>query len=726
MRVEIDQIIEALKVDNLDFFFEYHLDMLNIVASPGDNTFLHTACICGNKIIAKYLLDNGADVELTSSDNDTPVWCAFNNDHTEILIMLVQHGADINAYGQNGTTIFQEALLKGKWNIVKLLANLPETNINKPTEGFGPRPTISFLIKGYLDTKLTTDQKLAIEVIEDLILSPTRKTGSLALNLEFVLDTNQPIFQQLLQINSPKILDFILNNKQIDLNKFNKHGKTILITYVEDNNIDMINMLHKTGKLDLNFPDTRNFTPIKWAIVHLNLNMLKHLVTLGAILTYDLLNWTVEQALISQNISSYNHVINYLGSIQNSVIHNKNYKCCTLLHHASSYGWISVVKGILTNCNNDPKIINTICTGVPPPKKCIGCDSYHESHLKIISNISQPHETPLFQATSKGHVEIIQLLLNAKADISIGRFPLIKGVPVKSYIPFINHGLIDFYKNINSYDQFLRKTICIHLKLNKNNLELVSHSSINDIPDDLFILLENGIFWNVENLVSYIITTVHGVNNYDQNAKSFDPVLVGQIFTKDDLTQIFKFNIHGQKLKTFINMLNVDHDIDSKFMNLIHNVGSILWCRGSHFNQYLKQILTDDELRDWNSQWVQNLSDDNMPSNMSVSVSKKIEFLKQTELSTLFNTYKDLSDSQKSAFNTIYVDQSNKPFDKRLDQVCRAQFCAMSFGAFLVETFNCYNEYSLTKPQIKLIDNHVPEVPSLIGNTPSTDLIVIT
>jgi ankyrin repeat protein len=57
---------------------------------------LHTAARHGYLEIVQYLIEHGADVNLLSSSNYTPLYCAAESGELEVIKYLVQHGADVN------------------------------------------------------------------------------------------------------------------------------------------------------------------------------------------------------------------------------------------------------------------------------------------------------------------------------------------------------------------------------------------------------------------------------------------------------------------------------------------------------------------------------------------------------------------------------------------------------------------------------------------------------
>jgi len=56
---------------------------------------LHMACKNGSSDIVQYLLENGANIELTTNMNETPLYIACENGHLNVVKMLLEHHANI-------------------------------------------------------------------------------------------------------------------------------------------------------------------------------------------------------------------------------------------------------------------------------------------------------------------------------------------------------------------------------------------------------------------------------------------------------------------------------------------------------------------------------------------------------------------------------------------------------------------------------------------------------
>jgi ankyrin repeat protein len=98
------------------------------------NTALQAASAQGHRNIVRLLLQSGADVNAQGA-NGSALYAAVKNGSEEIVKFLIKHGADVNAQGVNGSALYA-AVKSGYYRIVRMLlvaradANAQEANGN--------------------------------------------------------------------------------------------------------------------------------------------------------------------------------------------------------------------------------------------------------------------------------------------------------------------------------------------------------------------------------------------------------------------------------------------------------------------------------------------------------------------------------------------------------------------------------------------------------------------
>ena len=104
-------------------------------------TPLYWATVNGQTEVVKLLLDNNADVNASCSDDGvTPLHIAGCNGHTEVLKLLLENNADVNARRtDNGATPLHIAAFEGHAEVVKLLLD-SNADVNASCTNDGATP----------------------------------------------------------------------------------------------------------------------------------------------------------------------------------------------------------------------------------------------------------------------------------------------------------------------------------------------------------------------------------------------------------------------------------------------------------------------------------------------------------------------------------------------------------------------------------------------------------
>nr|XP_006812828.1 PREDICTED: ankyrin-1-like [Saccoglossus kowalevskii] len=94
-----------------------------------NKTPLHLAVLYNHTSVVKVLLENGADSEVTDSNTDTPLLWAAMKGHTPMVEVLINNGADVNAVNKDQNTPLHKAAKKGYAPILEMLLN-NDANVN--------------------------------------------------------------------------------------------------------------------------------------------------------------------------------------------------------------------------------------------------------------------------------------------------------------------------------------------------------------------------------------------------------------------------------------------------------------------------------------------------------------------------------------------------------------------------------------------------------------------
>ena len=95
----------------------------NIPSRNGYNVYpIHSAVAANYTIIAKMLLEAGADINVVQMSGSTPLHSAAHNGNIELLIVLLEAGAKVDAKMEDGKTPADKASEKGFTEIAKILS----------------------------------------------------------------------------------------------------------------------------------------------------------------------------------------------------------------------------------------------------------------------------------------------------------------------------------------------------------------------------------------------------------------------------------------------------------------------------------------------------------------------------------------------------------------------------------------------------------------------------
>jgi ankyrin repeat protein len=86
-----------------------------------DITALHCVAENGNIMLAKALLQKGANVNAITARNASPIFYAVRNNHVNMVQLLLEHGADCNGTGQDGWNSLLIASFIGSEECLELL-----------------------------------------------------------------------------------------------------------------------------------------------------------------------------------------------------------------------------------------------------------------------------------------------------------------------------------------------------------------------------------------------------------------------------------------------------------------------------------------------------------------------------------------------------------------------------------------------------------------------------
>jgi ankyrin repeat protein len=111
--------------------------------------------------IVKLLLENGADINLPSNGNYTPLISAVRNGHLETVKLLLENGPDISVPNNYVCGLLNSAAKNGHLEIIKLLLENGTDINNQNSNGWTPlNSAANKIVKLLLDREAQKDKDI--------------------------------------------------------------------------------------------------------------------------------------------------------------------------------------------------------------------------------------------------------------------------------------------------------------------------------------------------------------------------------------------------------------------------------------------------------------------------------------------------------------------------------------------------------------------------------------
>ncbi|PRM96231.1 ankyrin repeat domain-containing protein [Aliarcobacter cryaerophilus] len=427
---------------------------LNEKATYGDDkegfsaiTPLYDSITQNHLEIAKLLIEAGADVNIARETDLKYTPLLFITSQKEpsldIFNMLIKAGADINAKDKNSWTPLHWASGNNHIELVKVLikakANLNEkATYSNDEEGFSAiTPLYASITQNNWEIA-----KLLIETGADVNLgieTGNRYTPLLLISSEE--ETNIDIFNMLIKAGT-------------DINAIDKYLFTPLHCASIRNHIELVKVLIKAGA-DINAKDEDSWTPLHYAVKNNHIEIANLLIEAGADVNIasDTGDKLTPLLLISAQIDPSIDIFNMLIKA-GSDINVKDKNSWTPLHWASRNNHIELVKVLIK------------------AKAKLNEKATYGDDKEGFSGI-----TPLYDSITKNNWEIAKLLIETGADVNIARETDLKYTPLllitsqKEPSLDIFNMLIKAGADINAKDK--NSWTPLHWASRKNHIELV-------------------------------------------------------------------------------------------------------------------------------------------------------------------------------------------------------------------------------------------------------------
>ncbi|KAI1326306.1 ankyrin repeat-containing domain protein [Xylariaceae sp. FL0255] len=265
---------------------------------------LHMASFLGELSLAKTLLEDGADPNDCDQHFGSPLYAAAYSGHTEIVSLLLDHGADLEKEESLGTPI-DAATSQGHRDILLLL--LRKRTATEPLRNTsllhsirnGHVEVVQLLLKsGEIDINSqyplehVLDQRIRLRP-EEIEESPISVKSKLLLG---IFDSVLPIMQAICS-GREEALELLLMRKDVDPNVC-QGRRSALTAAIKAGNEKMTQLLLARKDINVNLIDPSDSSALKVALERSNEAVTKKLLTWSDIDLQDQIVWGEGTALV--------------------------------------------------------------------------------------------------------------------------------------------------------------------------------------------------------------------------------------------------------------------------------------------------------------------------------------------------------------------------------------------------------------------------------------------
>jgi ankyrin repeat protein len=431
-------------------------------------TSLHLAVRNFYEEIVEFLISEGADVNASQTDASwTPLLDAASTGQTEVIKLLLQHGAKVDVGDKFGYTPLYYAMWSEEKDAIKALISsgadvnvLPSENDDPPlvyAVWEGNREAVKVLIDAGADVnykdegwtplhwairsanaelaKLFIGKGVKIPAFHKAVLEGDLDGAKQLIESGMDVDIRDNVgctpAYWALSVGRIEIFEYLLN-KGADINAKTNAGRTLLLQASTAGYTDIVRQLITKG-VDINIKDKHGLTPLQRAAYKGHTEIVKLLIDKGADVNVMAKNGT--HPLGDAAFNGHEEVVRLLlASGADANLHSENRGAA--LHAAARNGYSTILDILIAN--GADVNLNAI-RGTPLHRAIYGLANAKDIKVEIVKkllakgadvNTKEPQRgrTPLHIAALRGRLKAAELLIAAGADLNAkdngGRTPL--------------------------------------------------------------------------------------------------------------------------------------------------------------------------------------------------------------------------------------------------------------------------------------------------------------
>ena len=257
-----------------------------------DGTALHWAAENNHADVVQVLIDAGADIEVRNNGGNSPLHFACSSGSLDVVKLLVRAGAGVCVTDNDGDTCLMFAACNGHTETVRYLVGLPEVEVDHAD---GEGRTALHLVAGYHAdvVQVLIDAGANIEARDNSGYSP----------LHFACSSGSPDSVKMLvragagvrvtnnygdtclifaaSRGHTEIVRYLVGLKEVEVDHTDDEDGTALHWAADNNHADVVQVLIDAGA-NIEVRDNNGYSPLLWSCSSGSLDVAKLLVRAGA------------------------------------------------------------------------------------------------------------------------------------------------------------------------------------------------------------------------------------------------------------------------------------------------------------------------------------------------------------------------------------------------------------------------------------------------------------
>ncbi|CAI9744100.1 ankyrin-3-like isoform X22 [Octopus vulgaris] len=246
-------------------------------------TFLMAACEQGSTSLIDFLIESGANIDMSNIGGQTALHYAVKSHKTDAVAFLVSRGANVNKQNSWGETPLHWAVENKYEDVVKVLLNSKENNnlqVNQRNNfsatalhvacQYGSKDVVELLLK-HKDTDVNAVQKAVWTGLHFACRYGSKDVVELLLkhkdtDVNAVENEGWTALHFACRYGSKDVVELLLQQNCTDVNAVTNHGLTPLHLASAHGRKDVVDFLLKQNGIDVNKVNLEGDTPLHLAV----------------------------------------------------------------------------------------------------------------------------------------------------------------------------------------------------------------------------------------------------------------------------------------------------------------------------------------------------------------------------------------------------------------------------------------------------------------------------